>query len=58
LALLDTLDMGAAVAMFARNAVCAFATHRTGLTTAGMLDTLLDPKIRLGTAAPVHRSTR
>jgi ABC-type molybdate transport system substrate-binding protein len=42
-----------AAVMFARNAVCAFSTVRVGLTSAGFLDTLLDPTIQLGTAAPV-----
>ena len=42
-----------AVAMFARNAVCAFSTPRVNLTTARLFDTLLDPGIRLGTAAPI-----
>jgi molybdate transport system substrate-binding protein len=41
-----------AVAMFARNTVCAFSTARTSLTTAGLLDGLLDPAIKLGTSAP------
>jgi molybdate transport system substrate-binding protein len=40
------------VAMFARNTVCAFSTSRVGLTTAGLLDTLLDPTVKLGTSAP------
>lgn len=41
------------VAMFARNAVCAFAPRRVPLTTAGLLDTLLDPAIKVGTAEPM-----
>ena len=41
-----------AVAMFARNTVCAFSTTRASLTTAGLLDSLLDPTIKLGIAAP------
>jgi len=39
--------------MFARNSVCAFSTERVGLTSAGLLDALLDPAVKLGTAAPV-----
>jgi molybdate transport system substrate-binding protein len=39
--------------MFARNAVCAFSTARLRLTPASLLETMLDPAIRLGTAAPV-----
>ena len=50
---LERQAQATAVAMFARNAVCAFSTKKTGLTTARLLDTLLDPKIRIGTAAPV-----
>src|SRR5262249_47634222 len=34
-------------------AVCAFSTSRVGLTSGSLLDTLLDPNIRLGTAAAV-----
>lgn len=41
-----------AVAMFARNTLCAFSTSRIGATTAGLLDTLLDPNVKLGTSAP------
>jgi len=50
---LERQGQATAVAMFARNAVCAFSTVRVALTTAGLLDTLLDPAIRVGTAAPV-----
>src|SRR5262245_50156481 len=50
---LEQQGQASAVAMFARNAVCAFSTSRIGLTSAGLLETLLDPTIRLGTAAPV-----
>lgn len=48
---LEQQGQAIAVAMFARNAVCAFSTARVGLTSAGLLDTLLDPNIRLGTDA-------
>ena len=50
---LEQEGRASAVVMFARNAVCAFSTARVGVTSAGLLDTLLDPAIRLGTAAPV-----
>src|SRR5262245_43408676 len=50
---LERQGQARAVAMFARNAVCAFSTSRVGLTSAGLLDTLLDPNIRVGTAAAV-----
>jgi molybdate transport system substrate-binding protein len=50
---LERQGQAVAVAMFARNAVCAFSMPRVGLTTSGLLDKLLDPKIRLGTSAPV-----
>lgn len=49
---LEREGRAAGVAMFARNAVCAFATKRVALTTAGLLGTLLDPAIKVGTAAP------
>src|SRR5215470_676662 len=43
---LERQGQARAVAMFARNTVCAFSTSRVGLTTAGLLDTLLDPNTR------------
>ena len=49
---LERQGQAVAVAMFARNTVCAFSTTRVGVTTAGLLDTLLDPAIKLGTSAP------
>jgi ABC-type molybdate transport system substrate-binding protein len=49
---LEKQGQAVAVAMFARNTVCAFSTNRLGVTTGGLLDTLLDPAIKLGTAAP------
>lgn len=38
--------------MFARNAHSSFRASRVGLTSAGPLETMLDPSVRLGTAAP------
>jgi ABC-type molybdate transport system substrate-binding protein len=49
---LEQQGQATAVAMFARNAVCAFSTARMGLTTPELLDILLDPAVALGTAAP------
>lgn len=40
------------VAMFTRNALCAFATPSAGLTSANFIDRLLDPAIKLGTSTP------
>ena len=40
------------VAMFTRNALCAFATPQAGLTSANFLDKLLDPAVKLGTSTP------
>src|SRR5215475_585820 len=42
----------ARVAMFTRNALCAFATPAVGLTQANLLDRLLDPAVKLGTSTP------
>jgi molybdate transport system substrate-binding protein len=41
-----------AVAMFARNAVCAVSRQKLGLTSPAMLDKLLDPAVRIGTSTP------
>src|SRR5262245_1160306 len=49
---LEKQGQAVAVAMFARNTVCAFSTSRVGVTTAGLLDALLDPNLKLGTSAP------
>jgi molybdate transport system substrate-binding protein len=49
---LEKQGQAIAVAMFARNTVCAFSTTRVGLTSGGLLDALLDPAIKLGTSAP------
>lgn len=38
--------------VFARNRVCVTARHDVGLTSANMLDRLLDPKIGIGTSTP------
>ena len=40
------------VAMFTRNTLCVMATPRLGLTTANVLDKLLDPGVKLGTSTP------
>jgi molybdate transport system substrate-binding protein len=40
------------VAMFARNALCAYAAPSAGLTTADFVDRLLDPAVKLGTSTP------
>jgi molybdate transport system substrate-binding protein len=40
------------VAMFTRNALCAFATPKVGLTQAKFVDRLLDPAVKLGTSTP------
>jgi len=40
------------VAMFTRNTLCAVALPRVGLTTANLLDRLLDPGVKLGTSTP------
>jgi ABC-type molybdate transport system substrate-binding protein len=61
--LLASADMGhplilladgraARVAMFTRNALCAFALPKVGLTTANFIDRLLDPAVKLGTSTP------
>jgi molybdate transport system substrate-binding protein len=40
------------VDMFARNALCAFAAPKIGLTSANFVDRLLDPTVKLGTSTP------
>ena len=40
------------VAMFTRNALCAFATPKVGLTQANFIDRLVDPTVKLGTSTP------
>jgi molybdate transport system substrate-binding protein len=40
------------VDMFARNALCAFAAPKVGLTSANFIDRLLDPAVKLGTSTP------
>src|SRR5277367_3751462 len=40
------------VDMFTRNALCAFAVPKVGLTPANFLDRLLDPAVKLGTSTP------
>ena len=38
--------------MFTRNALCAFAAPKVGLTQANFVERLLDPAVRLGTSTP------
>jgi molybdate transport system substrate-binding protein len=40
------------VAMFTRNTLCAVALPHVGVTTANLLDRLLDPGVKLGTSTP------
>jgi molybdate transport system substrate-binding protein len=40
------------VDMFTRNALCAFAVPKIGLTSANFIDRLLDPATKLGTSTP------
>jgi molybdate transport system substrate-binding protein len=40
------------VAMFTRNALCAYAVPKVGLTSANFIDRLLDPAVKLGTSTP------
>jgi molybdate transport system substrate-binding protein len=40
------------VDMFTRNALCAFASPKIGLTSANFVDRLLDPAVKLGTSTP------
>ena len=40
------------VDMFTRNALCAFAAPRAGLTSANFIDRLLDSAVKLGTSTP------
>jgi len=40
------------VAMFTRNSLCGVAAAKVGLTTAGFLDRLLDPAVKVGTSTP------
>lgn len=42
----------AAVAMFTRNRLCAFAAPRAGLTAEDFADRLLDPAVKIGTSTP------
>jgi len=48
---LERQGQARAIAMFARNPICAFSTARVGLTASSLLDLLLDPGIKLGTTA-------
>jgi ABC-type molybdate transport system substrate-binding protein len=42
----------APVVLFARNRLCALASPRAGASTAGLLDRMLDPAIKLGISTP------
>lgn len=42
----------AAVVMFTRNRLCAFATPEAGLTAANFAERLADPAVKLGTSTP------
>ena len=50
-ALVDA-GQGKAVQMFARNQLCAVAQDNVQVTSATLLDTLLDPKVKVGTSTP------
>lgn len=50
-ALVDS-GQGEAVQMFARNQLCAVAQDTVQVTSATLLDTLLDPKVKVGTSTP------
>jgi molybdenum ABC transporter molybdate-binding protein len=50
-ALVDS-GKGEAVQMFARNQLCAVAQDTVQVTSATLLDTLLDPKVKVGTSTP------
>lgn len=41
-----------AAAVFARNRLCIYALPAVGMTSANVLDRLLDPKVRIGTSTP------
>lgn len=43
---------GSPVALFARNRLCALAQSDVQISTATLLETLLDPEIRVGTSTP------
>jgi len=43
---------GPPVVMFTRNSLCALGKAGLGLTTANVLDRMLDPAVRLGTSTP------
>ena len=40
------------VVLFARNRLCALAVPKAGVTTANLLDRMLDPTVVLGTSTP------
>lgn len=44
---------GGPVALFARNNLCALAQPDINISSAGLLEVMLDPKLRVGTSTPV-----
>lgn len=51
-AALSSAGRSSAVVLFARNRLCAIAQPGVAVTPDGLLDVLLDPKIRVGTSTP------
>ena len=49
---LTTEGKSTATVVFARNRICVSARPDVGLTSANLLDKLLDPRIRIGTSTP------
>jgi ABC-type molybdate transport system substrate-binding protein len=49
---LEAKGLGGPVAMFARNKLCALAQDQVEVTPETLLDSLLDPAIRVGTSTP------
>lgn len=49
---LEQAGRGGPVALFARNRLCALAQPEVSVTSATLLDVMLDPQLRLGTSTP------
>jgi len=49
---LESSGLAGEVRLFARNRLCALAPAKSGLTTANLLDRLLDPAVKVGTSTP------
>jgi hypothetical protein len=49
---LEAKGLGGPVAMFARNKLCVLAQDQIEVTPETLLDSLLDPAIRVGTSTP------